>query len=359
LIGADAIQRGLAEGLIAAGAIAVLATGLSLAQSGDINLLRDLPVIMAIALTSFTALTGLSNAINDFNTAMISAERVYSLMDQQPAVEDNGSARPETLKPALVFENVCFDYSANNHSENGAAGDVLNSLNFSVPAGSTLALVGESGGGKSTIVNLLMRFWDARSGTIRLGDHDIQNLALNTLRDQVAVVSQRTYIFNTTIRENIRLARPDATDQEIESAAKGARLAEFIETLPKKYDFEVGEMGARLSGGQIQRIAIARALLKDAPILVLDEATSNLDVETERDVKEAIDALSEGRTTLIIAHRLSAIVEAEEILVLKDGAIRERGRHSDLIARNGVYARLFELQQDEIDEITLEDGADK
>jgi ATP-binding cassette subfamily B protein len=350
LIGADAIQRGLTEALMAGAVIAVLAVGLNLVQGGQLDLLRELPIVMAIVLTSFTALSGITNAINDFNTAMISAERVYSLMDQVPTVADTGGVHPEKIDSAVSFENVRFKYSANG------APDILDNLSFSVASGRSIALVGESGAGKSTVVNLLMRFWDCGTGDIKIGGHEIKSLPLKTLRDQIAVVSQRTYIFNTTIGENIRLARPDATDQEIAEAARRANLSEFIDSLPEGFDFEVGEMGSKLSGGQRQRVAIARALLKDAPILILDEATSNLDVETERDVKIAIDELTKERTTLVIAHRLSAVVDADEIMVLKDGSICETGKHQELLDKNGIYARLFELQQDEIDAILEEGG---
>ena len=345
LIGADALQRGLTDLLMVGAAITVLAVGLNLVQAGQLDILRELPIVMAIVLTSFTSLTGVTNAINDFNTAMISSERVYELMDQQPTVQDSGTVASVPNNFSLTFENVCFKYSPNG------APNVLDKLNVTVPAGSRVALVGESGAGKSTIVNLLTRFWDCHDGTIKIGEQEIKSMKLDTLRDQIAVVSQRTYIFNTSIGENIRLAKPDATDEEIAEAARKANLTEFIESLPEKYDFEVGEMGSKLSGGQRQRIAIARALLKDAPILILDEATSNLDVETEREVKTAIDALTQDRTTLVIAHRLSAIVDADEIHVLKDGSICETGKHTDLLEKNGVYARLFELQQDEIDAI--------
>ena len=348
LINADAIQRGLTEVLMAGAAITVLAVGLNLAQTGQLDLLRELPIVMAIVLTSFTSLMGVTNAVNDFNTAMISAERVYELMDQESTVQDSGTTDSVPNESSLRFENVCFKYSPNG------APNVLDRLTLDVPQGSRIALVGESGAGKSTVVNLLTRFWDCHEGEIKIGGQEIKSMPLKTLRDQIAVVSQRTYIFNTTIGENIRLARPDATDAEVAEAANKANLTEFIESLPEKFDFEVGEMGSKLSGGQRQRIAIARALLKDAPILILDEATSNLDVETEREVKSAIDALTTDRTTLIIAHRLSAIVDADEIHVLKDGSICESGKHTSLLESNGVYARLFELQQDEIDAIIEE-----
>lgn len=225
---------------------------------------------------------------------------------------------------------------------------VLENLSFEVPAGRMIALVGPSGAGKSTIVNLLLRFWDVDAGCVCIGGYDVRDFPLEDLRSRVGVVSQRTHIFNTTIRENILLGKPDATDEEIEQAARLANLHDFIVSLPDGYKTRVGEMGARLSGGQRQRLAIARALLKNAPILVLDEATSNLDAVNERAIQASIHKLMEGRTTLVIAHRLSTVVNADEILVMDAGRIVERGRHADLLARRGVYARLFANQQDEL-----------
>jgi ATP-binding cassette subfamily B protein len=346
LIGADAVQRGLTEMMIVGAAIAVLATGLQLVTRDQLDALLELPIVMAITLTSFTSVIGLTNVINDFNTAMISAERVYSLLDQEPVVKTEATDRPE-IGSGLSFAGVGFDYRPEPNGQKR----VLDGLDLNVLPGQKVALVGASGAGKSTIVNLLVRFWDSQSGRISIGDRDIKQMDIEHLRDQVSVVSQRTYLFNTTIGENIRLGRPEATNEELTTAASRAGLGDFIESLPEGLDAPVGEMGAKLSGGQRQRIAIARALLKDAPILILDEATSNLDVETEQAVKRDIDQLMAGRTTLQIAHRLSSVVDADNILVLHEGKIREQGRHDALIEQNGIYARLFELQQDEIDEI--------
>jgi ABC-type multidrug transport system fused ATPase/permease subunit len=216
--------------------------------------------------------------------------------------------------------------------------------------------VGTSGAGKSTIVNLLLRFWDTTGGDIRIGGRSLRDLPLEQVRDLVAVVSQRNYTFNTTIGDNIRMGKPAATQAEVDDAARRANLKAWIDSLPEGYDTPVGEMGAKISGGQRQRIAIARALLKNAPILVLDEATSNLDVETEREVNAAIRELQAGRTTLTIAHRLSTVQSADRILVLEQGRVVEQGRHAQLLAKGGVYARIFELQQDEVDAL-LDSGA--
>ncbi|KAA0205730.1 MAG: ATP-binding cassette domain-containing protein, partial [Proteobacteria bacterium] len=245
-------------------------------------------------------------------------------------------------QPSIALRNVSFAYKA------GAA-PVLADISLDIQPGQHVAIVGTSGAGKSTIANLLLRFWDPQQGTVAIGGVDLRRLRLDELRNLIAVVSQRNYIFNSTIGDNIRMGRPGASQAEVEQAARRANLAEWIASLPQGYDTPVGEMGSKVSGGQRQRIAIARALLKDAPILILDEATSNLDVETEREVNAAIHELARGRTVLTIAHRLSTVRTASEILVLEQGRIAERGTHAELLRRNGVYARIFELQQDEVD----------
>jgi ATP-binding cassette subfamily B protein len=263
------------------------------------------------------------------------------MMDQSPAVQDLVQSSPARVIPAISFRNVNFGYAASNK--------VLREISFEIEAGRHVAIVGSSGAGKSTIANLLLRFWDVQSGDIAIGGVPVQQFTLEGLRDKIAVVSQRNYVFNTNIGDNIRMGKPSASQAEIDQAAKRANLKTWIDSLPQGYDTPVGEMGTKISGGQRQRVAIARALLKDAPILILDEATSNLDVETEREVNDAIRELAKGRTVLTIAHRLSTVMNANEILVLDQGRIVERGTHADLLRRNGVYARLFELQQDEVD----------
>ncbi len=341
LTGADSVQRGLTELLIAGAALTMAWVGIDLVNQGAISALADLPVILAVTISSFAAVVGLTNVINDYRTSIVCANRLFELTDQPPVVDDLVTTSPAEVSPSVRFELVNFSYDKKT--------PVLDTLDFEVGAGRKIALVGASGAGKSTILSLLLRFWDADSGAIRIGGINIRDFTLHDLRNMIAVVSQRNYIFNTTIRENILVGRPDATQAEVEAAARHAHLAQWIESLPDGYETEVGEMGSKISGGQRQRLAIARALLKDAPILVLDEATSNLDVETEQEVNEAIRAISEGRTVLIIAHRLSTVIEADEILVLDHGAIVERGTHDVLLQAGGTYARLFELQQDEVD----------
>ena len=211
-------------------------------------------------------------------------------------------------------------------------------------AGQTIALVGRSGAGKTTTAQLLLRFWDPDSGGIDLDEHDLRSFELDGLRSQVALVSQDTYLFNTTIRENFRISKQDASDAEIEEAARLANVHEFIDSIPDRYDTAVGERGMQLSGGQRQRIAIARAMLKDAPVLILDEATSHLDAVNEQQIREALGRLQQGRTTLVIAHRLSTVRDADHIVVMDEGRVAEQGTHQELLSLGGLYAQLVSTQ---------------
>ncbi len=346
---ADAFQKGVTEFVVAAAAVAMLWVGQDLVQAGAVDVLRDLPVVFAIVITSFEAVIGLNNVINDYRVSIVCADRLFELMDQEPTVKDLPKGPAGKLTPALSFDNVQFGYQEGNA--------ILKGISFDLAPGEHVALVGTSGAGKSTIVNLLLRFWDASGGSIRIGGRPIVDLPLEELRNLVAVVSQRNYVFNTTIGDNIRMGKLDATPAQIDQAARRANLKAWIDSLPQGYDTPVGEMGSKISGGQRQRLAIARALLKDAPILILDEATSNLDVETEREVNAAIRELQSGRTTLTIAHRLSTVQNADRILVLEQGRVVEQGRHAQLLAKGGVYARIFELQLDEVDALLDTDGA--
>lgn len=272
------------------------------------------------------------------------AERVFALLDHPEEGAGDEAARLEVtaFRDAIRFENVGFAYGSV---------PVLRDIDFTMRVGQVIALVGPSGGGKSTIADLIPRFYEAVSGRITLDDVDIRDLRLDSLRALVAVVTQQTFLFNDTVRANIAYGRHDPGDEAVVAAARAAFAHDFIEKLPEGYDTVVGEMGVQLSGGQRQRIAIARALLKDAPILILDEATSSLDSESERAVQAAIEGLMRGRTTLVIAHRLSTVRRADRILVVDDGRIVEEGTHAELVERGALYRRLHEVQfaEDRVD----------
>ncbi|MBR2439908.1 MAG: ABC transporter ATP-binding protein [Lentisphaeria bacterium] len=262
--------------------------------------------------------------------------RFAEILNQIPDIRDNPGAKdlPPT-KGHVVYQGVGFSY------EQGK--EVLHDISFEIRPGTTVALAGASGGGKSTICSLLSRFYEVKEGSVSIDGYDIRDLKLESLRRQIGIVQQDVYIFNGTVRENILYGKPDATEEELILAAKRADIHDFILSLPDGYDSELGERGVRLSGGQKQRLSIARVFLKNPPILILDEATSSLDNESERKIQAAITELSKGRTVLVIAHRLSTIKNADEIIMIEDGKIAERGTHDSLVAQNGVYAKYHAL----------------
>ena len=264
--------------------------------------------------------------------------RFLAVVETEPEIVDAPDAKPLTnVKGDVSYENVSFHYSDDDTL-------VLNQISFQIPAGRSIALVGPSGSGKTTICNLLPRFYDVTGGRITIDGKDVRELTLKTLRDQIGVVQQDVYLFCGTVKENIAYGKPDATMEEIMEAARKANIHEFIEALPDGYDTFVGERGTRLSGGQKQRISIARVFLKNPPILILDEATSALDNESERWIQQSLEVLAKNRTTITIAHRLSTIRNADEILVVSDSGIAERGTHEELIEKNGIYAHYYEMQ---------------
>ncbi len=337
----QAFQVGFIEAMTALGGLAVLATGLWFMIQGDISRPQlILAVILSVA--AFAPVSDLARTMKQLLETLAAARRVFSIHDEPvPVVDGKGVAGPITsnsaVAPSISFKEVGFSYGPHEPQ-------ALHNVSFSAEPGETVALVGRSGAGKSTCANLLMRFWDPGHGQIILGGHDLRDFGLEHLREQIALVTQDTYLFNATIRENLRLGRQDATDQEIEVAARQANAHDFIMSFPDGYDTMAGERGMQLSGGQRQRISIARALLKNSPILVLDEATSHLDAVNEQQVRHALERLMEGRTTLVIAHRLSTIREADRIVVLDEGHMVEQGAHQDLLAQNGLYSQLVSTQ---------------
>ncbi len=349
LYSAEAWQRLLAEILVTVGILVAAWVSIELALAGKIDPLVDVPAIIAVSVMGFYLSVSVSNYFTDTRVAIYSARRLFSLMEQEPAVSET-AAGPVTdaVAASIRFANVSFEYDTEEAAW-ARKDKVFDGFSLDIPAGSHVALVGPSGGGKSTIVNLLLRQWDPQAGEIIFGDRPLNDFPLADLQRLFAVVSQRSYIFNDTIRENILMGNYDATEEQIWAAAEKAGLRGWLESLPEGLDTQSGERGSAMSGGQRQRVAIARAVLKDAPVVLLDEPTSNLDLETELGVMGAVKQLVEGRTTLTIAHRLSTIVDSDTIFVLKDGKVTEQGTHAELMALGGWYARMFEMQQDEVD----------
>jgi len=333
----SAVFHPTVEFLTALGTVIVVGFGGLLAFHARINAEEVVAFLLYLALF-YAPITGLSHLLENAQHSIAGAERVLEILDTTSEVNDKPGATE--LKPAegyIRFENVGFRYLEEM--------PVLADINFEVKPGQTLALVGPTGVGKTTIIQLVARFYDPETGRITIDGQDLRDLTQNSLRNQISMVLQDTFLFNGTIAENISYAKPSASMEEIEEAAKAAGVFEDIMEMPAKFDTETGERGIRLSGGQKQRISIARAILRDAPVLILDEATASVDMQTEAQIQTAIAGIRGKRTIIAIAHRLSTIRSADVILVLKDGRIVQRGNHEELIKESGLYRDLYQAQE--------------
>jgi len=299
----------------------------------------DFVMINALMIQLYMPLNFIGSSYREIKQGLIDVEQMFTLLKVNAEIRDKPGAKPlEVQQAEVVFDHVNFAYDPER--------PILRNLSLRVPPGKTVAIVGPSGAGKSTISRLLYRFYDVSSGRILVDGQDISEVTQTSLRAAIGMVPQDTVLFNDTIRYNIRYGRPDATDAEVEAAARMAQIHDFVMSLPKGYDAMVGERGLKLSGGEKQRVSIARTILKGPPILILDEATSALDSFTEHQIQEALKKVSENRTTLVIAHRLSTVVDADEIIVLEKGQVAERGTHGELLARGGIYAAMWNRQRE-------------
>ncbi|BFU59548.1 lipid A export ATP-binding/permease protein MsbA [Rodentibacter sp. JRC1] len=337
MVTADAISDPVVQIIASLALAAVLYLATTPLIADDHLSAGSFTVVFSSMLAMMRPLKSLTNVNSQFQRGMAACQTLFSILDLE-VEKDTGTYKAKPAKGELEFKNVSFAYQ-------GKDGLALNNISFSIPAGKTIALVGRSGSGKSTIANLVTRFYDIEQGEILLDGVNIQDYRLSNLRENCALVSQQVHLFNDTIANNIAYAAGDKyTREEIIAAAKAAYALEFIEKLPEGFDTVIGENGASLSGGQRQRLAIARALLRNSPVLILDEATSALDTESERAIQAALEELKKDRTVLVIAHRLSTIENADEILVIDHGEIRERGNHQALLEQNGAYKQLYSMQ---------------
>jgi ATP-binding cassette subfamily B protein len=325
--------------IVAIGITALMWRAAAGVAAGEMTI-GDLVLVNAYLLQLSAPLNFLGMVYREVKQAITNIERLFGLLDESQDVRDRPDAKALVVtRPKVEFTDVRFGYDSRR--------EILHGVSFTIPPGGTLAVVGHSGSGKSTLSRLLYRFYEISGGGIAIDGHDLRTLTQDSVRAAIGIVPQDTVLFNDTIRYNIRYGRPEASDEEVEAAARSAHIHDFILTLPDGYDSEVGERGLKLSGGEKQRVAIARALLKNPAILIFDEATSALDSASEQAIQDELDRIAVGRTTLVIAHRLSTVMDADEILVLDGGHVVERGSHAALLARSGHYARMWRLQQQE------------
>jgi ATP-binding cassette subfamily B protein len=342
-----AVKSQVSMSLLNFGQGAVIAVGVTLmmiyAAQGVVDgnmTLGDLVLVNAMMLQLFIPLNFLGIIYRALKYSLADMDMMLKLLDTERDVKDIDAAKQLTVTDAVIrFDNVSFDYSKDRR--------ILDRVSFEVPQGHKVAVVGPSGAGKSTLARLLFRFYDVDSGAIFIDGQNINTVTQSSLRDNIGIVPQDTVLFNDTIEHNIRYARLDASDAEIQQAAKHANIHDFITSLPDGYQTVVGERGLKLSGGEKQRVAIARVILKNPRILVFDEATSSLDSHSEQLILESLKEIAERHTTLVIAHRLSTIIDADDIVVLDKGRVVEQGSHQELLVRDGLYAHLWQLQQEE------------
>jgi ATP-binding cassette, subfamily B, heavy metal transporter len=321
-----------------AGLIIISVMAVNGVMSGRLTL-GDFVLLNTFLMQIYRPLNFIGFVYREIRQGLTDIEEMFKLLDQNPEIVDKPDAKPLVVTgPVIRFDNVAFHYDPDR--------EILKGVSFEVPAGKTVAIVGPTGAGKSTISRLLYRFYDVTGGAITIDGQDLRDITQESLRASIGMVPQDTVLFNDTIGYNIEYGRPGASEEDIRNAAAMAQVGPFIETLPKGYKTPVGERGLKLSGGEKQRVAIARTILKAPPILILDEATSALDTKTERDIQSALDVVSANRTTLVIAHRLSTVINADEILVLRDGLVAERGNHVQLLQKAGLYAQMWNRQRE-------------
>lgn len=328
--------------IIGVSLIVIMAMAVREVASGQMTL-GDFTMVNAYLIQLFVPLNALGFVYREIRQSLVNVERLFALLGDKSAIEDAADAKTLSVgQGEVAFRDVHFSYRPDR--------EILKGVSFTIPAGHTVAVVGASGAGKSTLARLLFRFFDVNSGSICIDGQDVRQITQDSLRTAIGVVPQDTVLFNDTIYNNLAYGRPSASEEEVHYAARQANLDEFIQSLPDGYSTKVGERGLKLSGGEKQRVAIARVLLKNPPILILDEATSSLDSISEQVILDALNEVSRQRTTLVIAHRLSTVRDADTILVMEQGAIVESGAHSELLEQNGYYARLWQQQQHNVDE---------